>query len=90
MPKQRAAAQFTKPAWAGDDATSDYEADADLVAAKIARLKGLRLARDAAAQAAPPKPAAAKKAGKTKKQKKRPALSLLDWMNNRQAGAHNH
>jgi hypothetical protein len=89
--RQRADAQFRKlPGLEdGNSAQSDYEAAADALAAKIARLKELRLARDAAVLAAPP-PVAAKKAGKRKKQnkpKKPPALSLADWLKNRQAGA---
>jgi len=87
MIKQRADAQFRKPPRIedGNDAQSDYEAAADALAAKIARLKELRLARDAAARAAPP-PAPAKKLRakkKQKKQKKRPAVSLLEWLKSR-------
>jgi hypothetical protein len=85
--KQRAEAQFRKPPglWDGNSAQPDYEADA--LTAKIARLKELRLARDAAALAAPPP---AKITGKSKKQNKRtkqkkvPGISLLDWMKSRQ------
>jgi hypothetical protein len=87
--KQRAEARFRKPPGREDSNSvrSDYEAAADALAAKIARLKELRLARDAAALAAPPP---AKKTGKSKKPSKRtkrkkvPGLSLLDWMKNRQ------
>jgi hypothetical protein len=88
--KQRANAQFKKLPGVEDGKTvvSEHEAAADALEAKIARLKGLRLARDAAELAAPPKPALPKK--KPGKKKKRappsPALSLSDWLNNRHAG----
>ena len=85
--RQRAEAQFHKLPGVKDDtsAQAEYEAAADALSAKIARLKELRLARDAAELAAPP----VKKAAKKKKQKKQtkpkkgPPLSLLDWMKNR-------
>ncbi len=89
--KQRAEAQFRKSPGLedGNAVQSDYEAAADALTAKIARLKELRLARDAAALAAPPPP---KKTGKSKKPSKRtkrkklPSVSLLDWMKSRQIG----
>jgi|SRR5271155_221643 len=95
--KQRADAQFKKPPWVEDDnsAQSTYEAAADALAAKIARLKELRLARDAAERAAPPQAIAAKKPAKKaankvsskKQQKERPGVSLADWLKSRQAVA---
>jgi len=78
--KAAADAQFRKPPRPRRHV--DYEIAAAELAAKLARLKQLRLARDAAALAAPPKPAPAKKA---RRKKKRPALSLSDWMKNRHA-----
>jgi hypothetical protein len=92
--KQRAGAQFKKlPGVEADKPVmSEHEAAADARDAKTARLKELRLARDAAALAAPPTPAAPKKKKKTSKKKKRtersPALSLSDWLKNRHAGGH--
>jgi hypothetical protein len=88
--KQRADAQFRKLPGVEDDnnAQSEYEAAADALAAKIARLKELRLARDAAELTAPPA-APVKKIRKKKTQKKRPATSLSDWLKNRNAGGHN-
>jgi hypothetical protein len=86
--KQRADAQFRKlpGVEAGNKAQSDYEAAADALAAKIARLKELRLARDAAELAAPPQAVAAKKTGtKKKRQAVSPAKSLSVWLKNRQA-----
>jgi hypothetical protein len=99
--KQRADAQFRKRPGVEDgssakdsaknSAQSENEAAVDARTVKIARLKGLRLARDAAELAAPPA-VPVKKAGKSKKQKMRtkrekgPALSLFDWMKGRQVG----
>jgi hypothetical protein len=86
--KQRADAQFRMPV-EDELAQAGYEAAADALAAKIARLKELRLARDAAEPAAPPKASRVKKPGKKagtkKKQDKRPAESLLDWLKHRHA-----
>jgi hypothetical protein len=85
--KQRANAQFRKlpGVEGGTTATSEYEAGAAAVAAKTARLKELRLARDAAVAAAPPQAVATKKAGRKKKRPVSPAASLADWLKNRQA-----
>jgi hypothetical protein len=70
----------------GHNGPTEYEVRADALSSKIARLKALRLARDAAILAAPPAPAPVKKAGK---KKKRPAItsavSLSDWRKSRQA-----
>jgi hypothetical protein len=89
--KQRANDKFKKlPGMEnGDNARSEYEVRADALAAKIARLKALRLARDAAALAAPPPAAPKKKASKKTGKKKRapasPAASLTDWLKNHHA-----
>jgi hypothetical protein len=74
----------------GDNARSEYEVRADALAAKIARLKALRLARDAAVLAAPPPAAPKKKASKKPSKKKKrapasPAASLTDWLKNHHA-----
>jgi hypothetical protein len=90
--KQRANAQFRKPAdlGTGKSAASEYETAASDLAAKIARLKELRLARDAAILAAP-KPVKAKKGAKKKKSAPvSPAESLSDWLKSRQVGGHNN
>ncbi len=69
----------------GDKGPSEYEVRADALSTKIARLKALRLARDAAVLAAPP-PAPVKKSGKKKKRPApSPAVSLSDWRKGRQA-----
>jgi hypothetical protein len=84
---KRASDQFNKLTGSGDgkNGPTEYEVRADALSTKIARLKALRLARDAAIRAAPP-PAPVKKAGK---KKKRPAVSsatsLTDWRKSRQA-----
>jgi hypothetical protein len=82
-----------RPAFeAGNTALREYEAEADAIEDKIARLKKLRLARDAAALDAPPKAVAAKKKPGRKKKPApvSPAASLSDWLNNRHAGGHNN
>jgi hypothetical protein len=70
----------------GDNARSEDAAAASAVTDKIARLKELRLARDAAALAAP-RAAPMKKVRNKKKQKKRPAVALADWLKNRHAAS---
>jgi hypothetical protein len=78
---KRANDQFKKITETGDGnkRPTEYEVRADALSTKIARLKALRLARDAVLRGAPP-PAPVKKAGKTKK---RPApssaVSLSHW-----------
>ncbi len=92
--KQRADAQFRKPPATEDGkaadgaktAMSDYEAGVDLVTSKIAHLKALRLARDAAEAAALPPAVAVKKAGRKQKQKAAAAVSLSDWLKGRDVG----
>jgi hypothetical protein len=92
--KRRADAHFSTLPGVDDRKTimTESEAVATAVAAKSARLKELRLARDAAEQAAPAIPAkkAGKKSGKQTAKKKRPAVSLSDWLKNRQAAGHSH
>ncbi len=91
--KQRTNARFkTQPALeVGATELPEFEASADAIEDKIARLKKLRLARDAAALAAPPQAVAAKK--KPGRKKKRapvsPAVSLSDWLKSQLAGGHN-
>jgi hypothetical protein len=84
---KRANDQFKKLTVIEDGAKgpTEYEVRADALSAKIARLKALRLARDAAIRAAPPPAPVKKKAGKTKKRPApSPAVSLLDWRKNHQ------
>ena len=88
--KRRADAHFSKLPGVdiGKTIMTESETVAAAVAAKSARLKELRLARDAAEQAAPAIPV--KKVGKKNSKKKRPAVSLSDWLKNRQAAGHSH
>lgn len=51
----------------GRKGPTEYEVRADAISTKIARLKALRLERDAVILAAPPAAAPVKKAGKKKK-----------------------
>ena len=92
--KRRADAHFSKLPGVDDGKTIMAESDAiaAAVAAKSLRLKELRLARDAAEQAAPAIPVkkAGKKNSKQNAKKKRPAVSLSDWLKSRQAAGHSH
>jgi hypothetical protein len=90
--KLRADAQFRKQQRAedGKKAMSEYEAGAAAIAAKTARLRELRLARDAAELAAAPAPAAAVPAKKIARKKKPAASSLSDWLKTKQDGGHNN
>ncbi|MFZ0423229.1 MAG: hypothetical protein WAL80_10170 [Xanthobacteraceae bacterium] len=91
--KQRAAHLKIRPAFAvGKAALPEYEAAADALEDKIARLKKLRLARDAAALAAPSTAVAAKKKPGRKKKPApvSPAVLLSDWLKSRHAGGHNN
>jgi len=94
LTKRRADLHFSKLPGVEDGKTimTESETVAAAVAAKSARLKELRLARDVAEQAAPAIAAkkAGKKNGKQKSKKKRPAVSLSDWLKNRQAAGHSH
>ena len=66
----------------GKKAMSEYEADAAAVRAKTARLKALRLARDAAEKAAPP--VAAVPAKKSAKKAKAAPAMLSNWLKDKQ------
>jgi hypothetical protein len=66
----------------GKKAMSEYEAEGAAVRAKTERLRALRLARDAAEQAAPPKKAAAKK--KASKPAKGKSAKLAEWLKDQQ------
>jgi len=87
--KNQAEAQFKKTQRAedGKKAMSEYEAEAAAVRAKTARLRELRLARDAAEQAAAPVAKAPAKKGA--KKSKRATGALSDWLKDQQDGGHN-
>jgi hypothetical protein len=73
--KHEAGAHFAKmQRAAGKKSPSDYETTAEALRAKTAKLRALRLARDAAAP--PPPPAAPKRQRKAKG----PSGKLSDWL----------
>ena len=73
----------------GKKAMSEYETEGAAVRAKTARLKALRLARDAAeSKTAPAEEAAPKK--KAPKRKKAAAGPLTDWLKDREGSGHNN
>jgi hypothetical protein len=81
--KDDAQAQFAKGQRADDakKAMADYEAAADAMRIKTARLRALRLARDAETAAAAPPPAPKAKTAVKKTAKKKTATSTLsDWL----------
>jgi hypothetical protein len=69
-----------------------YEAEAQAARAKMARLRELRLAREAelAATRPPAPPKSAAKGGARKKAERKPAGSLADWIKAREDGGHNN
>jgi hypothetical protein len=70
-----------------------YEAEAEAVRVKTARLREMRLAREAEEAASrPPAPAARStgKGGAKKKSAAKPAGTLADWMKAREDGGHNN
>lgn len=70
----------------GKKAMSEYEAEGAATRAKTAKLRALRLARDAAEQAAAPAASPAKK----KKAAKQDKGTLSDWLKNREGSGHNN
>ncbi|MGA8294789.1 MAG: hypothetical protein WB820_20355 [Rhodoplanes sp.] len=91
--KDEAQRQFNKlqKAEDGKKAMSEYEAEAAAIRAKTERLRALRLARDAALEAAPSssakspgaEPTGAKK--KSAKKKNKTSANLSDWLNAQEA-----
>jgi hypothetical protein len=86
--RDRAEARFNKAAKAADDAKTgkkDRDATTKAVLDNMARLKALRLAKEAAE---PPRPTAApKKArGKSAKKSEGKAPALGDWLSSQQSG----
>jgi len=86
--RDRAEARFNKAAKAADDARTgkkDRDAAAKAVLDNMAKLRALRLAREAAE---PPRPAAAAKKprGKMAKQSEGKAPALADWLSAQQSG----
>jgi hypothetical protein len=84
--RDRAQARLDKSTRAAQDARSgkaDRDATSKAVLDNMAKLKALRLAREAAA---PPAPKAKKAAAKSKKDEKGPAPALGDWLTSQQSG----
>ena len=78
--RNRANARFTKP----NQAKSEYDVATKAVLDNMAKLKALRLAREAAS---PPPPAAAKKARRKSPEKSgEKAPALADWLAGQQSG----
>jgi hypothetical protein len=91
--KDEAQSQFKKVQRAedGKKAMSEYESERMAVLAKTARLRALRLAREAAEQAAPkvvapPKKKAAGKTTKAGKAAKGSSATLSDWLKDQEGG----
>jgi hypothetical protein len=87
--KDTANAEFKKAQRAedGKSAMAEYEAQAAAQREKTARLRALRLARDAAMPVPPPKTAAAKK--KAPKSGKGSSAKLSDWLDDQQKSGRN-
>jgi hypothetical protein len=86
--RDRAEARFNKAAKAAEDARTgkkDRDATAKAVLDNMARLKALRLAKEAA-EPAQPAPAAKKPRGKSAKQAGTKAPALSDWLSSQQSG----
>jgi septal ring-binding cell division protein DamX len=85
--RDRAEARFNKAAKAADDAKTgkkDRDASAKAVLDNMARLKALRLAKEAAE---PTQPTAVKKPrGKSAKQSAGKVPALSDWLSSQQSG----
>ncbi len=68
-----------------------YEAEAEATRAKMAKLRALRLAREAEVAASRPAPAPRRTKGAAKgKRTAQPAGTLADWMKAREEGGHNN
>jgi hypothetical protein len=67
-----------------------YEAEAEALRAKTAKLRELRLAREAQEAALRPVPARAPRAAAKKKVPRKPAGTLADWIKAREEGGHNN
>jgi len=87
--RNRADARFNKAARSEHDAKTgktDRDAALKAVTDNMAKLKALRLAREAAE---PPRPAAAPKKARAKSKKSgEKAPALADWLAGRQSGGH--
>ena len=73
----------------GKKAMAEYEAEARAIRIKTEKLKALRLAKEAAVPAAPPKKVAAKAKPKAKAKKAKEA-PLSDWLKDQQGSGRNN
>jgi len=73
-----------------ESAAQGYEAEAAALRAKTARLRALRLARDAEQDASRPAKPAARGAAKKKATARKPTGTLADWIKAREDGGHNN
>jgi hypothetical protein len=89
--KDVAQGQFAKLQKANEakQAVAEYEAEAAAMRAKTARLRALRLERDAELAASRP-PAPARKSPAKKKAASKPVGTLADWIKSREDGGHNN
>jgi hypothetical protein len=89
--KDVAQGQLAKLQKANDakQAVADYEAEAAAMRAKTARLRELRLAREAELAATRP-PAPVRKAAGKKKASAKSVGTLADWIKSREDGGHNN
>jgi hypothetical protein len=86
--RDRAEARFNKAAKSAEDAKTgkkDRDASAKAVLDNMARLRALRLAKEAA-EPPPPAAAAKKPRGKSGKKSERKAPALSDWLSSQQSG----
>ncbi|MEA2944159.1 MAG: hypothetical protein QOD09_4688 [Bradyrhizobium sp.] len=86
--RDRAEARFNKAAKSAEDAKTgkkDRDATAKAILDNMARLKALRLAKEAA-EPAPPAATAKKPRGKSAKQSGGKAPALSDWLSTQQSG----
>jgi hypothetical protein len=67
-----------------------YEAEAAAMRAKTARLRALRLAREAEQPATAEAPAPGRKIGAKKRAARQPKGTLADWIKARDEGGHNN
>jgi hypothetical protein len=74
----------------GKQAVAGYEAEAAALRAKTARLRELRLARDAELAASRPPAPPAKKSAPRKKAAAKSTGNLADWIKEREDGGHNN
>ena len=86
--KENRVKRLAQQAEDGKKARADYEAEGRAVREKMAKLKALRLAKEAADQDAADKAPKPVKAGAKKKAGKEKAVPLSDWLKGRDGDGH--